>query len=91
MKRPSLPNLRLPSRKSKLQQFVETVAPALDRPSGHGFGLPGVGAGSPLKGGLPQDKTLRAGLIAGGIAGLTAASAGVSSLRRRKEGARGDS
>jgi len=37
---------------------------------------------------LPSDKAVRAGLIAaGGLTGLTAGSAGVSSLRRRSEGA----
>ena len=38
------------------------------------------------------DKAVKAGMIAaGGLAGLTAASAGISSLRRRTEGASGDS
>jgi hypothetical protein len=37
---------------------------------------------------LPTDKAKRAGLIAaGGLTGLTAGSAGISSLRRRSEGA----
>jgi hypothetical protein len=31
---------------------------------------------------------MKTGLIAGGLAGLTAGSAAISSLRRRKEGAR---
>lgn len=36
---------------------------------------------------LPSDKAVRAGLIAaGGLTGLTAGSAGISSLRRRGEG-----
>jgi hypothetical protein len=36
----------------------------------------------------PSDKTVKVGLIAaGGLTGLTAGSAGVSSLRRRSEGA----
>lgn len=39
---------------------------------------------------LPSDKAKRAGLIAaGGLTGLTAGSAGISSLRRRSEGAGG--
>jgi hypothetical protein len=41
-----------------------------------------------LGGRLTRDRIVIAGLIAGGIAGLTAASAGISSLRRRVEGAR---
>jgi hypothetical protein len=44
-----------------------------------------------LGGGLTRGRILIAGLVAGGLAGLTAASAGISSLRRRKEGARRDS
>jgi hypothetical protein len=40
----------------------------------------------------PSDKAVRAGLIAaGGLTGLTAGSAGVSSLRRRSEEAEDDS
>lgn len=42
--------------------------------------------------GRPSDKTVKAGLIAaGGLTGLTAGSAGLSSLRRRSEGAEDDS
>jgi hypothetical protein len=44
-----------------------------------------------LSGSLTRSRILIAGLIAGGVAGLTAASAGISSLRRRVEGARDDS
>jgi len=41
---------------------------------------------------LPSDKAVRAGLLAaGGLTGLTAGSAGISSLRRRSEGAQGGS
>ncbi|MDQ5831576.1 MAG: hypothetical protein M3550_00765 [Actinomycetota bacterium] len=47
-------------------------------PNGIKSGLPGAGSG----------RAKKAGLIAGGLAGLTAGSAGISSLRRRKEGAR---
>jgi hypothetical protein len=35
---------------------------------------------------LIQGKLLKAGLIAGGVAGLTLGSAGISSFRRRNEG-----
>jgi hypothetical protein len=44
-----------------------------------------------LSGGLTRGKILAAGAIAGVVAGLTAASAGISSLRRRLEGASDDS
>jgi hypothetical protein len=39
-----------------------------------------------LREALAKSRLLKAGLIAGGLAGLTAGSAGVSSLRRRNEG-----
>jgi hypothetical protein len=39
-----------------------------------------------LRDGLTKSRLLKAGLIAGGLAGLTAGSAGISSLRRRNEG-----
>jgi hypothetical protein len=74
--------MRLFHRKSELQRFLETVSDSLDVPDGVKLGLPDGGAG----------KALKATLIAvGGLAGLTAGSAGVSSLRRHREGARGDS
>jgi hypothetical protein len=44
-----------------------------------------------LSSSLTRSRILIAGLIAGGVAGLTAGSAGISSLRRRIEGARDDS
>jgi len=37
-------------------------------------------------GGVNRSKLLKAGLIAGGVAALTAGSAAISSLRRRIEG-----
>ncbi|MDQ5832609.1 MAG: hypothetical protein M3550_06070 [Actinomycetota bacterium] len=83
--------MRLLNRKSQLQRLLETVNDSLDVPSGIKFGLPAVGTGNALKAGLPKGKALKAGLIAGGLAGLTAGSAGISSLRRRQEGARDDS
>jgi hypothetical protein len=91
------------NRKSQLQRVVETVGDVIDvasrstsnRPksSGGRFKLPVPGGSSARtrKVAVPKDKAKRAGLVAGGLAGLTAGSAGVSSLRRRKEGARGDS
>jgi hypothetical protein len=39
-----------------------------------------------LRDGLAKRRLLKAGLIAGGLAGLTAGSAGISSRRRRDEG-----
>ena len=39
-----------------------------------------------LRRGLKDGKVVKAGLIAGGVAALTAGSAGISALRRRLEG-----
>jgi hypothetical protein len=38
-----------------------------------------------LSGGVNRSKLLKAGLIAGGVAALTAGSAAISSIRRRME------
>jgi hypothetical protein len=38
-----------------------------------------------LSGGVSKSKLLKAGLIAGGVAALTAGSAAISSIRRRTE------
>jgi hypothetical protein len=72
--------MRLFNRKSQLQRLLETVNDTLDTSSWKSVELPG------------SAKALKTGLIAaGGVAGLTAASAGISSMRRRAEGARRDS
>ena len=66
-------------RKSHLQRILETVDDSLDVPDGAKKpNLPSGGTGTALKASL---------LTAGGLAGLTALSAGISSLRRRSEGA----
>jgi hypothetical protein len=85
--------MRLFNRKSQLQRLLENVNDSLDALSGIKFDTPsgGGGAAKALKAALPKDKARKAGWIAGGLAGLTAGSAGISSLRRRQEGARDDS
>jgi hypothetical protein len=84
--------MRLPHQhKSRVQRLIETVADAVpDGSRRTRLGLPGRSSpGKALKQSLPSsDQARRAGLIAGGLAGLTAGSAGISSVRRRKEGAR---
>ena len=67
--------MRSLSRKSRLQRLRSTVNDSL--PSGV-KSLPDVGSNKAVKAGL---------MAAGGLAGLTAGSAGISSMRRR----RGDS
>jgi hypothetical protein len=74
--------MRILNRKTSLQRFLDSVNDTLDVPDGFRFDLPGGGSG----------KALKVGLIAvGSLAGLTAGSAGISSLRHHKEGARDDS
>jgi hypothetical protein len=70
------------NRKSRPQRLLEAVNKAVHVPSGITSGLPDIGSGKAKKAGL---------ITAGGLAGLTAASAGISSLRRNMEGASGDS
>jgi hypothetical protein len=72
--------MRLFNRKSQLERFLDTVSDSLDPSNLKDVQLPERG------------KALKAGAIAaGGLAGLTAASAGISSLRRRAEGDEGGS
>lgn len=69
-------------RKSRLQRLLATVNDSLIAPIGKQIHLPG----------RPSDKTVKAGLIAaGGLTGLTAGSAGISSLRHRSEEREDDS
>jgi hypothetical protein len=74
--------MRIPNpfhRKSPLGRLLDTLDDSLDA------------AGSRLPSGMRSDKA-KVGLVAaGGLAGLTAASAGISSLRRRLEGPHGNS
>ena len=92
--------MRLLNRKSKLERLLETVGDSLDPANVLKVTLSDIlGSGKPQKDGLPTGKSLKAvmpsgralkaGLVAGGLAGLTAGSAGISSLRRRREGAAG--
>lgn len=82
--------MRLFNRRSKFDRLLDTVNDSLDTLTGLAAAS-GVGSGKALKDAVPKDKARKAGLIAGGLAGLTAGSAGISSLRRRLEGARDDS
>jgi hypothetical protein len=72
--------MRFPTfkRKSRRQRLLETIDDAIAAPIAKKVHLP-------LR---PPDKAVKVGLIAaGGLTGLTAGSAGISSLRRRVEGA----
>lgn len=61
--------MRIFTRKSELERLIDSASHSL----------------SELSDGLTKTRLLKAGLIAGGLAGLTAGSAGISSLRRRNE------
>ncbi len=90
--------MKLPNRKSKLDRLLETVTDSLERPRTSKFrlpspisSLPGLGSRDALKVAMPKGDALKAGLVAGSLVGLTAGSAGISTLRRRNKGARDDS
>ena len=62
--------MRLLGTKSEPDRLLDTVGNSL----------------AALSGGVSRSKLVKAGLIAGGMAALTAGSAVVSSIRRRTEG-----
>ena len=67
--------MRLFGRKGELESLVDAVERSVGK----------------LTSDWPKARVVNAGLLAGGLAALTAASAGVSSLRRREEKARSGS
>jgi hypothetical protein len=73
---------RLFRRKNTLQRFVDTVSDQLDAVSGVKPDLREVSSRKPVKTGL---------IAAGSVAGLTAGSAVISSLRQRIDRGRDDS
>jgi len=82
--------VKLLHRKNRLQRLLDDVTGALVPQRGIKARLPGVDSGLRLPDAVSKDKAAKAGLVAGGLAGLTAASAGISSIRRR-QGVRHDS
>lgn len=68
--------MRIFKRKSTLERLLNSVTHSLDVPDSVKSNLPSGGSGKAVKASL---------LTAGGLAGLTAVSAGISSLRRRTE------
>ncbi len=83
--------MRLFNRKNQVQRLLDSVIDALGPQRGIKARLPGVSSAGRVKDAVSKDTAAKAGLVAGGVAGLTAASAGISSIRRRREGARDDS
>ena len=84
--------MKMFKRKSPIERLGDSIKDALGS-NRTNLSVPGAGsAGKALRDALPdKDKAMKAGLVAGGLTALTAASAGISSLRRRQEGARDDS
>lgn len=64
--------MRYLTRKSEPERLVETAGNSLEM----------------LAGSLTKSRMVKAGVVAGGVLGLVAGSAGISSLRRRLEGAK---
>ena len=62
--------MRIFTRKSERERLIDSVSGPL----------------SEIGDRLTKSRLLKAGLIAGGLAGLSVGSAGISSLRRRNEG-----
>jgi hypothetical protein len=69
--------MRLVQRKSEPERLLETVGNSLET-VGNSLGA--------VSGGVNRSTLAKAGLIAGGLAALTAGSAAISSIRRRREG-----
>lgn len=90
--------MKLLHRKSRMQRLLETAEGMLDLPKSAKLRIPG-GSDNALKAHLPKglhasldkETALKAGVIATGMAGLTAGSASISALRRRRQGAGDDS
>ena len=72
------------TRKSEPERLIDSVSDSLGVLS-EGLTKGRLSLGE-LSDGLTKGRLLKAGLIAGGLAALTAGSAGISSLRRLSEG-----
>jgi len=84
--------MRVFQRKSQLQRLGDNIKASVDMGSaGKTLKAALPKDGKALKTALDRDAARKAGLVAGGVTALTAASAGISSLRRRHEGASPDS
>lgn len=82
--------MKLRIRKSKWERLLDSVNP-LDGTDSIPSSLTKLASSSQWRESIPDGAVRTAGLIATGVAGLTAGSAGISSYRRRKEGDRRDS
>lgn len=78
--------MNLLPKKSPVDRVIEVAEDSVDGTSSIAQSISKLDLTKHLKAALP-DGARTAGLIAGGVAGLTAGSAGISSYRRRKTGA----
>jgi hypothetical protein len=69
--------MRLVQRKSEPDRLLETVGNSLET-VGNSLGA--------VSGGVNRSTLVKVGVIAGGLAAITAGSAAISSIRRRMEG-----
>lgn len=77
--------MKLPGRKSKFQQVLETVEHSIDNAGTIGRSLTSLSPRSEHKLEVPAGART-AGIVAGTLVAVTAGSAGISSYRRRREG-----
>ena len=82
--------MKLFNRKNGARRLLDRILGVLRPHRGVKARLPVVDSGVRLPDGVSKDTAAKAGMVAGGLAGITAASAGISALRRR-ERARDDS
>lgn len=75
--------MKLPHKKDTVDRVIEVAEDSVDHVGSIRQGLSKLDLGKHLGAALP-DGARAAGLIAGGLVGLTAGSAGISSLRRRR-------
>ena len=78
--------MKLQKKKNTLDRVIEAAEDSVDGSGSIRQSLSNLDLGKHLNAALP-DGARTAGLIAGGLAGLTAGSAGISSYRRRQAGA----
>jgi hypothetical protein len=80
--------VKLPHKKNTVDRVIGAAEDSVDHVGSIRQGVAKLDLGKHLGAALP-DGARAAGLIAGGLVGLTAGSAGISSYRRRRAGANG--
>jgi hypothetical protein len=78
--------VKLPHKQNTLDRVIEVAEDSVDGSGSIRQSISKLDLGKHLGAAMPDGARV-AGLIAGGLAGLTAGSAGISSYRRRRAGA----